>query len=454
MAKVEIKNVLHNLHRDLELYGYIEPKLAIIEESFQKTGVWPNMVAVPMAYLEGDMTAEDVEKLNADLGVDGLYDGEVMIPWGHHRLEAMRRLNMELVKFNLVAIDEDQLLLQMIYENHDDYSGNMKVFLESIYQARKKLTEKIQEAGDYDTFRKEFPNVFKSKKAWEQMGDTLQPSSGAVKNFLGDTWDQYSIGYAFSAIDGIDEGLYTQGQVCAATTVRQMDCFDKLVREIYAQDAYPLYFKQKFVNEIADIMADSKKGLTVSQLTNARKNVKDSATNPVKSFKADMKKAFNLVQELDVELVNDLKDVGIDGLADHEGFKDFEGLAEVIKKIEKKRAKEAGEAGGGEAQDAVDGAGEELEEGEGASLEATEGTEGEDSARAEASEEIGPDEIVAGFVNTAGGFKTACETLNTLSDEQLEAAEGLVDAITEAMTALAAVGVRVTTKTSLKKLIG
>lgn len=454
MARVYINKTHHNPNRDVAVYPWIEPKIDILTESVKKTGQWKNMIAVPVEFLNGDMTVEDIASLNEKCGVTGIYDGEVIIPWGHHRLETLTRMNEEFMFVTLEAIDADALLLQMILENHDDYSGNMQVFLESVFQAKKALTEKINAAEDFDDFRQQYPGIYKSKKAWEQMlsgGVT----SGAIKAFLGETWDQYSIGYALSVISGIDDGLYSREQACACNTIRQMDAFDKLCREIYAQDLYPLYYKQEFVDGIAELLADQKKGLTVVQLSNARKNVKDSGTNPLKSFKADMKKAFHPVNEIDILTGAADSVLTLADLPEHDGFKDYADLAEVIQKIEKKRAKEAvGEEGGGEAQDAVDGGGDELEIEEGGSLEAAD----EESARAEASEagdeEVSAEELVAGFINTSNAFVSACNMLNSLTDEQLEAAEGLPQVIADAVSAVAEVGVRVTTKTSLKKLIG
>lgn len=111
--KFALNNVLPNPYRDLVGYGYLEHKIEKLMESIKATGYWGNTVGRVMP------------------------DGKLQISYGHHRLEALKRLfalDTE-HEFIVKALSNDDMMQMMSRENDETYGGDLRTVMENVAAA-------------------------------------------------------------------------------------------------------------------------------------------------------------------------------------------------------------------------------------------------------------------------------------------------------------------------------
>ena len=455
MAKVLINNVLANPHRNLEVYGYLPDKIESLRESIRKSELWPNMTAVPAAVFDEDnpMDRAGVAELNATLGLEGVYDGEVIQPWGHHRAEAARLEGVTHIQFTFVYLTMDELLMQMVLENKSDYGANMTVFMESINQVKIRLEEMLAECETYADFKANYGNeIFKTKNAFDQAKGEYGVSPAAIVKMLGETWDRKDVGACLMVLKGVDEEVYTRDQIGRIPSARAMGEFDKLSREILKSEVYPDYFKRQFIDTLADITGDPDRGASTRALTNCRENVK-KGRHPINSLLRGSNAPFDLVKELDKLTGAADAPFKLDEVEDRDDFQ-FEGLAGVIEKINGIREKEAAAASG----DAPEGDNdattldESVDAAAGEDTSESVSTAALDDAEAADLEADPVSSAVSTFSSMSDGFVSVCDEVQAVAGDITDN-EVFNEEYEKAFIALAKIGCVVQTKTVLKKLI-
>lgn len=98
-----------NPYRRLHTYPYIEKKIEALQQSIEDVGLWPSIMARPLA--------------------DGLWKYE--LAFGHHRLEAARRSGLSTVPLIVEDLTDKQMLQYMGRENLEDYNAVFLIQLES-----------------------------------------------------------------------------------------------------------------------------------------------------------------------------------------------------------------------------------------------------------------------------------------------------------------------------------
>jgi hypothetical protein len=101
---VSLSKVRPNPHRDLDTYPWIEDKLAQLMRSIEDVGFWAGIIG-----------------RQADDGYE--------LAFGHHRVEAARRLGMAEVPLIVEDLDDQRMLQFMGRENGEDYSADFLVML-------------------------------------------------------------------------------------------------------------------------------------------------------------------------------------------------------------------------------------------------------------------------------------------------------------------------------------
>ena len=105
VKNVHADRLAHNPHRNLAAYPFVERKIEALMRSFNDVGMWEGVIARPAA-------------------------DEYQIAFGHHRVEAARRLGIE-VPVIVRDLTDEQMVQFMGRENLEDYNADFLCMLES-----------------------------------------------------------------------------------------------------------------------------------------------------------------------------------------------------------------------------------------------------------------------------------------------------------------------------------
>lgn len=104
LKNVAIAQVCPNPYRDLVTYPWIEPKIEALMRSIKEVGFWEGVIA--------RKTGDKFE-----------------IAFGHHRIEAARRLKLTSIPLVVRSISDKEMLQFMGRENGEDYHTDFLVML-------------------------------------------------------------------------------------------------------------------------------------------------------------------------------------------------------------------------------------------------------------------------------------------------------------------------------------
>jgi ParB-like chromosome segregation protein Spo0J len=104
IKKVKLSSIHANHLRDLHTYPWIEPKVASLMRSINEVGLWESIIARPI-----------------DTGFE--------IAFGHHRIEAAKRLGLTEVPLIIKDLTDKEMLQYMGRENGDDYATDFLIML-------------------------------------------------------------------------------------------------------------------------------------------------------------------------------------------------------------------------------------------------------------------------------------------------------------------------------------
>jgi thiamine monophosphate synthase len=123
IVTADIDRIAINPYRRLHAFPYIDSKLEALERSIRDVGLWPSVIA-------------------RALGDQKLWQYE--LAFGHHRIEAARRLKIKAVQLIVEKLTDKQMLQYMGRENLEDYNASFLIQLESWEAAIKSgLTSRI-----------------------------------------------------------------------------------------------------------------------------------------------------------------------------------------------------------------------------------------------------------------------------------------------------------------------
>lgn len=459
--KVLISNIKSSPYRNTDVYPFIPGKIESLRESIQKSGLWKNMICRPEGNRLDGVDPENmraaVAELNATLGLEGVYDGVVEIPWGHHRVEAARLEGVEFIYFTMESLTDDEMLYHLAAENKADYGSNMQVFLETVYQIWADLQKKVAAAATFADFKKEYGDrVYKTKAAFEQAKGDYGISSGAIQKNLGETWNQKDIGFALAVIKAVENGDFDRDHVVNMPSVRHMGEFVKMVSELKSEEAqkvYPTFFVNQFIDQASELISDPNKGVSIRVLEGVRNHIK-GGKDPIAYLVRQTVKKFDLKEALDKLTGAADSSFGLDDVETVEGLGDFPDIDKVVLAVKEHRAVEeakaaAKEAGGAGEDDSLEGqiaAAEGEAEGELGAISADD-VEGE----IEPGDMDESGEAVNAFIATADGFTGVVENLYSVADG-LDSPE-LTPYFENVFKAMSKVGMVLFSKTALKKMI-
>jgi 5-methylcytosine-specific restriction endonuclease McrA len=175
--KVKIKDLKPNPYRDMENYPINQDKVQHLIASIKQTDFWDNVIA---------------RKSN----------GEIQIAYGHHRLEALKKVKKPTDEIEVPIKDlSDALMIQiMAKENDNDWETCVAVTDETVRVANRFIKEHPEEIKTKNPIRDKDGFTGKTK------GYKYTPEAFQVGEFLG--WGEEKVYYSLTRINMIlDEEL-------------------------------------------------------------------------------------------------------------------------------------------------------------------------------------------------------------------------------------------------------
>lgn len=104
LVDTKLDQIDPNPHRDLATYPWVEPKVSELMRSIDAVGFWAGVIARPKG-------------------------NRVELAFGHHRIEAARRLKLDKVPLIIRKLDDADMLRFMARENGEDYHAEFLMML-------------------------------------------------------------------------------------------------------------------------------------------------------------------------------------------------------------------------------------------------------------------------------------------------------------------------------------
>lgn len=275
--KVKVKDLLANPHRRIKEYQIQPEKVRMLMNSINETFFWDNLIARPSP----------------------TNPGKFEIAYGHHRLEALKRLKIEEIDIPVKSLDDYVMLKIMADENAEEYSMMPSVLNETVLSVKAFLDKEIKEK-DWGTLQQSLKRYF-DKHNFERLqkegvGETT------IKEFLGENWSLRRIREALAALHAPAEEFDRKAaeklkSIDAASTFRKAVKDYSIPKKEQAKLAEKLSEKGASAREVFREVRKArpkperpKKDPLIERLENTIVDIEDKAkslTNKIASFNAE-----------------------------------------------------------------------------------------------------------------------------------------------------------------------
>jgi len=176
--KIKIEQLQPNPYRNIDAYPVEEEKVKALMASIEQTGFWDNILARQ-------------------------YNGEIQIAYGHHRLEALKRLKDPEFEVDIPVkeLDEATMLKIMANENMEHWATTPSVTDETVRATRQFLIDHPEETEKMG-FR----------------GSTETPGKRVIAKFLGTSWNEAKVGFSLERLKWIEEDKVDKEVIYMFTT--------------------------------------------------------------------------------------------------------------------------------------------------------------------------------------------------------------------------------------------
>lgn len=304
--------------------GAVVPSLVI---SIKKTGAWTKWMA---RAIDGKgnpvMDAGFYDDLDGSLPKGHSFQ----LCYGHNTWRAAQLAEVEDLLIDVRPFTDDKMLEMMAYENKGDSHGNMMVILETVKQTGDYLRDSIADIGDFKAYKKAGGSFFTKKAAF----DNAKTQGIGFKTILKmlEGWSSGDVQNAHRVLGDLEAEYYDQDMVSGMPSVAVLGQFSLLAKALREQ-TWPEYFKDTMVVEASDLICDPDVSTTTKILKNAISALKDGK-NPVKYIKSTQRVDFNVAKATkDLVFENTAMDISLKDLPDLDGFKDYEELDDLVKKV-------------------------------------------------------------------------------------------------------------------------
>jgi len=263
--RIELDRIEDNPYRNNESYVYDDDKIAALAESIRDTSFWENLLARQTK------------------------DGKIQLAYGHHRLQALKRIvangneDYKEIKINVRPehqLTNERMLKIFAQENKDDWGENPQNLCMTVLQLQAHLEGLVRASKDKDQFLKKVGDSGALKVDSRSFTRMRNNGVGAsiIAQFLGDTWSRQTIQDALQVLEN-DEATFKLAQKLPSVTLANR--FQKLVTKSVdgkGKSKVVEMFDEVTQQKVADKIV--KENLTRSEVEEAVKISKDNENGP------------------------------------------------------------------------------------------------------------------------------------------------------------------------------
>jgi len=203
--KVQVKELRPNPYRRIEKYPIDREKVEGLKTSIDRTSFWDNLVAR--------------EK-----------NGEIQIAYGHHRLVALRELNIKTIDIPIRKFDDGLMIQIMANENLDTWRTSPAACTETVLVAKEYLDGELAKYESWDHVNKNINMLFDSNSQFQNCKKNGVGQTTILK-FLGGNWKQWVIQDALDTIKSIERKEINKKVVDILPSNKHLDEFKSEVKK-------------------------------------------------------------------------------------------------------------------------------------------------------------------------------------------------------------------------------
>jgi hypothetical protein len=186
---IKVSTIENNPHRDMARLPLDNDKVERLMISIKDTEFWDNVVVRP--HPNGN--------------------GNYQLAYGHHRLEALRRLKVHSVNIPVKDLDDDTMLRMMARENYE-WGQSPNLVLETVRQVRIHLDKALAKYDSWENLQEEIMtsknrrhivNVFSYFQNAKSFSNAKRSGVGreTILKYLGEGYKKHHINSAISILD-------------------------------------------------------------------------------------------------------------------------------------------------------------------------------------------------------------------------------------------------------------
>lgn len=204
--KVAVKQLRPNPFRNLSRCPVNDEKIEALKTSMRETTFWDNILARP--------TANDAYE----------------IAYGHHRLQALQELRVEMVDIPIRELDDATMIRIMANENMQDWDAIPAVINETVGTAKSFLDDKLR-ISTWATLEGALRSLFTDSRGYEN-AKKHGVGRAILRRFLGANWTDEMIQEALNTLDMEQKGLLNRVAVELLPTISHGREFKAAVRQL------------------------------------------------------------------------------------------------------------------------------------------------------------------------------------------------------------------------------
>lgn len=271
--KILVKDLKPNPFRKIDKYPIDKEKVEELKNSINETEFWDNIIA-----------REKNECFE--------------IAYGHHRLEALKELEIKEVDIPVKDLDDAMMIKIMANENMDTWKTTTSVMLETVLTAKEYLESELKKYDSWETLNKSIKRFF-DKFNFQKMKQEGVGQTTLVK-FLGANWKQWMIQKALSLLDRIDSDVIDKDAILKIDKLGYADN----VAEILSDNKVPKEKQKKIIDKVlknvGDIPKEDRKGKPINKNTRYKAAVEEAIEDEgYETTKKNMDKIFPHKKEHD-----------------------------------------------------------------------------------------------------------------------------------------------------------
>jgi ParB-like chromosome segregation protein Spo0J len=309
--KIKVNQLCFNPYRNVDKYPVNKQKVEELKVSMKETTFWDNILARPKP------------------GAESKYE----IAYGHHRLIAIRELEIKEVDIPIRDLDDATMLRIMANENMDMWKSVPSVLYETVRAARDFLDKEIKKYWAWEDFC-----LVKSNQALFDDEHSFNACKGVgvgwstILKFLGRNFKQWMIKEALAYIADEESGDIDKEAVESLPSISSAQAFRQTVK------AYGIQKKdqKKISNKITE---KGDKDITKRAVAEAVKDVLDDTGIKILTTKSKSKKEYKpdinkIAEKVYKELIDCVKNMTF--IWEHKkSISDFnvDGIEEAIKNL-------------------------------------------------------------------------------------------------------------------------